>query len=139
MVRLIVYGKNSSPRQINVPGPLATIGRAPVNRVCIDSERVSRHHAVIQWSGDCWMLTDMGSCNGSFVNDQRVYSQELRHGDEIGIGDYQIRFLLAIGTQPELTEDALRLLTMPADLSQRQHAAGAAQPARKGERFSLLR
>ncbi|VWX57856.1 conserved hypothetical protein [Burkholderiales bacterium 8X] len=131
MIRLIIQGKNQSVRQFNIDGPIATIGRAPTNRVCIDSDRVSRHHAVIQWSGDCYMLSDMGSRNGSFVNDERVHNQALRDGDSVSIGDFSIRFLYSSSMRELPAAEALRLLTLPAELHHRPLGRPAMGVARK--------
>ncbi len=116
MSRLIVLAKHSSVRQINIEGPITTIGRAAANRLSIDSDKVSRHHAVIQRSGERYVLTDMGSRNGTYVNREKVSSRVLRDGDAITVGDCEIRFLCSRRAMPRA--DSLRLLTIPADLGQ---------------------
>ena len=135
MPRLIIQARHSSVRQVNIPGPIASIGRATGNRVCLDSERVSRHHAVIQWSGDGYVLTDMGSRNGTYVNDERVYNRALCNGDAITIGDFNMRFLYSSSAKPLPPAEALRLLTMPAGL----HGAGHASAPRGLGRMAELR
>jgi pSer/pThr/pTyr-binding forkhead associated (FHA) protein len=118
MPRLIVQARNSSVRQINIAGPSTSIGRSLANRVCIDSDKVSRNHALIQWSGDRYVLTDLGSRNGTYVNGMRVEeSQPLSNGDAITLGDCQLRFLYT--AQPLPQSDALRLMTMADQLPQR--------------------
>lgn len=111
MPRLIILAKNSSVRQITIAGTITTIGRAESNKVCIPSDRVSRQHATIEWTGDRFMLTDMGSRNGTYVNNEKVKVRRLANGDAIVIGDCQLRFLYS---SAELAEsDGLRLLTVP--------------------------
>lgn len=110
MARLIILARHSSARQVNIQGPLNTIGRSSSNSICIDSESVSRHHAAIQWTGDRFVLTDMGSRNGTYVNHERVRAHELSNGDAIIVGDCQLRFLFS-GVMP--TADMLRLQTSP--------------------------
>ena len=133
MPRLIILAKNSSVRQVNIAGPVTTIGRADSNKLCIDSERVSRHHAAIEQVGDRFVLTDMGSRNGTYVNNKKVRSIVLANGDAITIGDCQIRFLQSI--RPVPTATALRLLTIPADIERlsayglRSGAQGRNRPA----------
>jgi pSer/pThr/pTyr-binding forkhead associated (FHA) protein len=114
MPRLIILARHSSVRQVNIADALTTIGRSGSNRVCIDSQRVSRHHAAIQWTGKHFLITDMGSRNGTFVNDEKVYSQPLANGDAIMIGDCRIRFLHSSLEAPLV--DDLRLLSEPAEL-----------------------
>ena len=111
MARLIILARHASVRQVNIAATLTTIGRSIGNRVCIDSERVSRHHAAIQWTGEGFMLTDMGSRNGTYVNNEKVRSRALKNGDAIVVGDCQLRFLFSSRTLPPV--EALRLLTAP--------------------------
>lgn len=110
MARLIILARHSSVRQVNIEGPLNTIGRSSSNNICIDSESVSRHHAAIQWTGDRFVLTDMGSRNGTYVNQERVRAHELSNGDAIIVGDCQLRFLYS-RVMP--AADVLRLQTLP--------------------------
>lgn len=116
MPRLIILARNNSVRQVNIEGAITTIGRSGSNRVCIDSERVSRHHAAIQWLGDRFMLTDMGSRNGTYVNNEKIFSHPLDNGDAITVGDCKLRFLHSSRVVP--VGEALRLLTLPDDLPQ---------------------
>lgn len=65
------------------------IGRGRHNDVSMDSfldPTVSTQHAEIRWEMKAWVLYDMGSLNGSFVNGHRVRRVELRNGDEISLG-----------------------------------------------------
>lgn len=116
MARLIILARNSSVRQVNLGGPITTIGRSHSNNVCIDSDRVSRHHAVLQWTGERYLLTDMGSRNGTYVNQQKVRAQELNNGDAILVGDCQLRFLCS--SRVAVPVEALRLLPTPDDFLQ---------------------
>lgn len=113
MARLIILARHSSVRQVNIVGGVTTIGRSTGNNVCIDSERVSRHHAAIEWTGDRFMLTDMGSRNGTYVNNEKVKAHALSNGDAILVGDCQLRFLYSRALLPV---DALRLMTEPGGL-----------------------
>lgn len=65
-----------------------TIGRGLENDIVITSRRVSREHAQVQKEGRRRLLIDVGSTNGTFLNDERVLRPvELRDGDCISIGD----------------------------------------------------
>ena len=53
-------------------GSTVTIGRSLSNEVCIREQHVSRQHAVISFQYGVFMISDLGSANGTFVNDQLV-------------------------------------------------------------------
>lgn len=69
-----------------------TIGRRIENDLRLDDPTVSGRHAQIVWVYDAPYLQDLGSTNGSFVNDQRVGRQELHDGDRIRIGRQEMVF-----------------------------------------------
>lgn len=119
MARLIIVDPRRVIRQVNLSGPITTIGRDTVNRIAIAGDRVSRRHAVIEWVDHEYVLTDLGSLNGTFLNDERtrVRSHVLHNGDAIRIGEHQLRFLCRV-RQATMATEALRLLTIPADLRQ---------------------
>ncbi|MDX2163763.1 MAG: FHA domain-containing protein [bacterium] len=65
-------------------GATASIGRLESNDVCIKEQHVSRQHAVISYRDGVFLLTDLGSANGVWVNDERVTEPyPLAAGDEI--------------------------------------------------------
>jgi len=69
-----------------------TIGRMDSNDIVIENLAVSGHHAKIDSVGDGYLLTDLQSKNGSFVNDQQVTSHWLQHGDRVMIGKHTLLF-----------------------------------------------
>ena len=73
-------------------GRSLTIGRIDSNDVLIENLAVSGHHAKIDSVGDGYLLTDLQSKNGSFVNDQPVTSHWLQHNDRILIGKHTLVF-----------------------------------------------
>jgi hypothetical protein len=68
------------------------IGRASVNDVAIVDFSITRCHASIQWEGSGYMLLDMGSTNGVYVNQRKVHRHLLKHDDEIRIGVAVLRY-----------------------------------------------
>src|SRR3974390_2153649 len=76
-----------------------TIGRAPDNRLVVNELKVSSHHAQIRPEGQGYEIIDLGSSNGTFVNEQQLLPNLPRFlypGDQIRIGD--TRFTYEAGT-----------------------------------------
>lgn len=73
-----------------MPGEALSIGRQAGNDLVLDLPRVSRRHARIERRGDDFVLSDLGSTNGTFVAGKRVEEQILRPGDTIRIGGAQL-------------------------------------------------
>jgi hypothetical protein len=73
----------------------ATMGRSRQCDVTVDDPNVSRNHAEVRPRGGSWVLTDLGSTNGSRLNGRRVEGSEvLKPGDEIEVGTTVLRFEL---------------------------------------------
>lgn len=68
------------------------IGRSPDNDLVFASHLVSRHHAVVEWSGKSYRLRDLDSNNGTYVNGVEVRTADLNDGDEIWVGDERFIF-----------------------------------------------
>jgi pSer/pThr/pTyr-binding forkhead associated (FHA) protein len=68
------------------------IGRRSDNDIVIENLAVSGHHAKIDSAGDGFVLTDLQSKNGCFVNERLVTSHWLKHGDIINIGKHTLIF-----------------------------------------------
>ncbi len=73
-------------------GRSLTIGRRKDNDVVIDNLAVSAHHARVDPVGDFFVLVDLQSKNGSFVNEQMVSSHRLKAGDGISIGKHLLLY-----------------------------------------------
>ncbi|NUP99566.1 MAG: DUF3662 domain-containing protein [Armatimonadetes bacterium] len=70
----------------------ATIGRDPGCDLVIETEGVSRQHARVEPRGDHYVVTDLGSTNGTTVNGARVAMQALRHGNVVGLGPAKLEY-----------------------------------------------
>jgi YD repeat-containing protein len=64
------------------------LGRHPENDIIIEDLKISRRHAVIQWVDNQYMISDLGSANGTFINSERIAAPtKLENGDMITIGN----------------------------------------------------
>ena len=75
-----------SSRTFVFEGRPLTIGRSSDNGLVLRDGRASRHHARIDVRRGSLVLTDLGSTNGSWVNDRRIESIALGEGDQVRIG-----------------------------------------------------
>ncbi len=79
-------------KEIPLTQAAATIGRLPDNAVQIDNLAVSGHHAKIYWDDGHYVIEDLGSLNGTYVNEKRVGKATLIHGDQVKIGKHVLEF-----------------------------------------------
>jgi hypothetical protein len=75
-------------------GERTLIGRSPDCEIFLDDVTVSRKHAVLHHRDDAFIIEDLGSLNGTFLNKRRIESGELSDGDELQIGKYRLTFLV---------------------------------------------
>jgi pSer/pThr/pTyr-binding forkhead associated (FHA) protein len=78
-----------------------TMGRQEENTIVIDNLAVSGYHAKIDKIGGEYILTDLQSTNGTFVNEQKIVSHKLSHGDNIVIGKHVILFVTTEKEKPD--------------------------------------
>ena len=69
------------------------IGRETAANLCIADASVSRRHSQIEKKDEGFVITDLESLNGTFINDVPIKSRLLEHGDRVRIGDSQFLFL----------------------------------------------
>jgi len=70
------------------------IGRDESCNVCIPLPSVSRQHAVISWTDGKFILRDQKSTNGTYLNNKMVTEGQLKHGDEITVGEVTLKFIV---------------------------------------------
>ncbi|GAO37031.1 signal peptide protein [Sulfuricella sp. T08] len=70
-----------------------TIGRKPENDIPIDNLAISGEHAAITIFNNDAFVEDLGSTNGTLVNEQPITKHVLHHGDEIEIGKYRLKYV----------------------------------------------
>lgn len=84
------------PSEVKLAGDEFTIGRAGSSAILLDRDNLtSRHHALLKREGNRYLLFDLRSANGVFVNGQKIMvdnEYELLDGDHISIGNYELIF-----------------------------------------------
>jgi pSer/pThr/pTyr-binding forkhead associated (FHA) protein len=73
-----------------------TVGRSTEGDVFLDDVTVSRKHAIFERrAGGAWVVRDVGSLNGTYVNGEQVDETKLASGDEVQIGRFKVTFFAA--------------------------------------------
>jgi pSer/pThr/pTyr-binding forkhead associated (FHA) protein len=91
MATLTLQIDGTSSKEYGI-GPSITIGRLHDNAVVIDQPAVSSHHACVFRDGAAFVLEDLQSTNGTFVNDRRISRCRLKHDDVIVVGTETLTF-----------------------------------------------
>ncbi len=86
----VIRGAADSPKY--PLGKETTIGRAHTNHIVLKEARISRQHAIIRQAGKEFVIEDLQSSNGIFVNGEKVKEHVLSDNDQIQIGDFVMEF-----------------------------------------------
>jgi len=128
MPRLTITLPDSTPAVYELTEELNTIGRAPENSIQLDEPSVSGRHAELALTAENVYLKDLGSTNGTLVNDRPVTDVPLRAGDRIRFGKVEAYFEYEVASAaqplPRLEEAEAR----PAESSARPADFGNASP-----------
>ena len=92
-MRLTLIMPQDKPREIPLRGTRLRIGRSKDNDLTIPDPMLSRHHAELVFGEEGWVLRDLGSRNGTLLNDRQVMAPTpLVRGDAIKLGHTQLVF-----------------------------------------------
>src|SRR5215470_12866849 len=92
-VIIVLYGPHLG-RRFALGAAETIIGRAPDIGISLDTDSVSRRHARLYATEVGVVLEDLGSTNGSYVNDRPVERAVLNDGDQIRLGSVILKFLV---------------------------------------------
>ncbi len=85
-----------------------TVGRLPDNDIHIDNLAVSGHHALVLTILNDSFLEDLDSTNGTFVNKKPIKKYALKHGDIVGIGKHELKYVNeAASTSPDFEQTVI--------------------------------
>ena len=91
MAKLIIVSVD--PPQEYELGPLNTLGRHPDNTIQVLDRIVSKEHCQVFLSPDGrYVLRDLGSLNGTYVDGERIMERVLENGDEVTLGSTRIQY-----------------------------------------------
>lgn len=122
--RLLVSSGGHLVAEVSLNRPRMVLGRDTSCDISLDSSYVSRYQNLFMETSEGWMLIDLNSTNGCFVNGRKVSEHHLRDGDLISVGQHQLRFTGPNGALAEALEGTQR--ARPAEPGQGAPAAGAA-------------
>ena len=72
---------------LEIPGPVCVLGRASSANIILEEEAVSKQHARLTHTGESFLIEDLDSSNGTFVNGKRIHArQEIQPGDLLRLG-----------------------------------------------------
>lgn len=91
-VLLIRTGGGREGETIAFGTDVLTIGRSPHSDLFLDDVTVSRHHARVIKDENGYLIEDLNSLNGTYVNRKRIERHRLLDGDELQIGKFKLAF-----------------------------------------------
>ena len=95
-VLVVKRGPNAGSRFL-LDGALTRVGRHPDSDIFLDDVTVSRRHAEFVRQGRAYVVRDVGSLNGTYLNRERVEEAQLENGDEVQIGKFKLVYLAGVG------------------------------------------
>lgn len=79
--------------EVELTAERMTLGRSDDNQIVIAHDSVSSHHGEVAIEGHAWVLTDLGSTNGTKTGGERVERLELDHGSNFALGNVECVFI----------------------------------------------
>jgi hypothetical protein len=92
MTRLVIMLDGQVVREAAMSPPRVTLGRRALNDIVLDHRSVSGEHAVLRQTPEGWVIEDLRSTNGTYVNGVAVERGTLELGDMIEIGRFRLRW-----------------------------------------------
>lgn len=108
---LVVIHGDDIGRRILLTEPRVLFGRDAACAVPVDDETVSRNHAELLLVDDAWVIRDLGSTNGTFVNDEPQKESAVSDGDQIRVGRNIYKFLHGDNVEAQYHEVIYQLMT----------------------------
>jgi len=100
MAKLYLKFEQAVLKEIPLSEGEVTIGRLPDNKIQIDNPLVSGHHARVIWEADHYVIEDLHSTNGTYVNNRRIERATLKEGDNVLVGKHTLSYKDVAFEQP---------------------------------------
>ncbi len=141
MPKLLLKFNAAVIKEIPFDKPSFSVGRKADNDIVIDNPAISSHHCKISLMGDTYFVEDLGSTNGTFVNEKKVMKCGLHDQDVVGLAKHALVFVderekaAAAGT-----DDSDKTMVLnPQKQEALAKAASAANAAAKDEKAGWIR
>jgi two-component system, cell cycle response regulator len=108
---VVIYGQAIGQKFTLKPGEIL-IGRSSQAAIQIDHESVSRRHAKVTFADAGVTMQDLGSTNGTYVNDEPITERPLSNGDLIKVGRTILKYLSTDNIEVAYHEEIYRLTTI---------------------------
>ncbi len=106
-----IYPADAIGELVNITDDRLLIGRDPSCSLPIHDDSVSRRHALLEKTADGFLVTDLDSTNGTYVNDQRVTSCPLASGDRLRVGNQIFKLLATDHLETQYYETVYKMMT----------------------------
>lgn len=104
MAKLVLTFQGVLIQELALEGGAVSIGRTDRNDVRIDHPTVSGRHAQVEFTSEGFVLTDLGSRNGTYLNGKKVARAVLRPNDWISVGNHVLVFKDSVADRRGQTE-----------------------------------
>jgi len=108
---IVIYGEDLG-RRVPLGTEPTVLGRSSKCDVQVDQESVSRNHCRVSFNGKTYSMRDLGSTNGTYVNDELIDAINLRDGDQIKVGRTIMKFITGGNIEAQYHEEIYRLMTV---------------------------
>ncbi len=99
----LIVSRNGQSREFLLKKPDISIGRAPSNDIALSGDQLaSRRHALIHFDGVNYVVRDLVSANGTYINGVELRSPTpLSNGDHVGVGEHELVFFATADSAAE--------------------------------------
>jgi diguanylate cyclase (GGDEF)-like protein len=109
---VVIYGAELG-RKYDLTAPRTILGRSSRSDIQVDQESVSRQHARVTLAGKSVLIADLGSTNGTLVNDELVEGERaLSNGDLVKVGRTIFKFIASDNIEAAYHDEVYRLTTV---------------------------